>query len=144
MEYLYKVYRTIRSYFTLKLESALNYYGVPWQHVTKGLEHTELVEKRSATHQIPVLQTPESSDFARYILKLMQSTYLNYLKANTVAVENGRKSFVAEMYGEAVSYKSLAYREESRQMLIRWITHQSTADERKNVRPWKSGWSITG
>ncbi len=323
MEYLYKVYGTKRSYFTMKLESAMTYYGVPWLHVTKGPEVTEMVETRSATHQIPVLQTPEnwmindttpiismmdarypmrrlvptgplgvlahlveefmdewlsrtmvhyrwnyddsakevvtamlgevlpdaseetitqmqqmlytfgkkacrangldsdhqknkteeeyegilaaaqeqlsktpfllgnrpcvvdavflgglkahmyvdpapremlenypgligwlenradqwdgsgellpfpeSSDFARYILKLMQSTYLNYQKANTVAVKNGDKAFVTEIYGEEVSYKSLSYREESRQMIIRRITHQLTADERKTVESW--------
>ncbi len=325
MEYLYKVYGTKRSYFTMKLESALIYYNVPWQHVTKGPEVTQMVETRSATHQIPVLQTPEnwmindttpiismmdarypmrrlvptgslgvlvhlveefmdewlsrtmvhyrwnydesakvvvkamlgevipnadeetitqmqqilytfgkkacrangldsenqkkkteeeyqgilaaaqeqlsrtpfllgdrpcvvdtvflgglkahmyvdpaprqmlgsypgvidwlenradewdgggqllsfpeSSGFAQHVLKLMQSTYLNYLKANTAAVKNGDKAFVTEMYGEEVSYKTLAYREESRQMVIRRIIHQLTVDERQTVEKWLS------
>lgn len=323
MEYLYKVYGTKRSYFTMKLESAMIFYGVPWEHITKGPEVTELVEKRSATHQIPVLQTPEnwivndttpiismldaryplrrmvptgplgvlvhlveefmdewlsrtmvhyrwnyetsakevvkamlgevmpdapeeisiqmqemlytfgrkacrangldsdhqkqkteeeyqgilaaaqdqlsktpfllgsrpcvvdavflgglkahmyvdpaprqmlgsypgiidwlenranswdgsgdllpfpeSSDFAQTILKLMRSTYLNYLNANTTAVKNGEKAFVTEIYGEEVSYKTLAYREESRQMMIKRITHQLTAAERQTVEIW--------
>ena len=60
MEYMYTVYGTQRSYFTLKLESALIYYGVPWRHISKRPDNTELVEKRAATHQIPVLQTPEN------------------------------------------------------------------------------------
>jgi len=329
MEYVYKVYGTKRSYFTMKLESALNYYGVPWEHVTKGPEVTELVEKRSATHQIPVLQTPEnwmindttpiismmdgryplrrmvpagplgvlvhlveefmdewlsrtmvhyrwnyetsakevvksmldevmpdapeetaaqmsqmvytfgkkacrangldsehqkqkteeeyqgilaaaqeqlsktsfllgdrpcvvdavflgglkahmyvdpapremlenypgviewlekradswdgsgellpfpeSSDFAQTILKLMQSTYLNYVNANTTAVKNGEKAFVTEIYGEEVSYKTLSYREESRQMVIKRITNQLTSEERQTVEIWLADWGL--
>ena len=323
METMYNVYGSRRSYFTMKLESALIFYGVPWRHVTKGPENSELVEKRSGTHQIPVLQTPEnwmindttpiismmdarypqrrlvptgplgvlvhlveefldewlsrtmvhyrwnykesakevvkamlgetipdapaevveqmegrlftfgskacrangldselqkkkaeeeyegilaaaqdqlaqtpyllgsrpcvvdaiflgglkahmyvdpaprkmlegypglidwltnradhwdgsgellpfpeSTGFAQYILKLMQSTYLNYVKANTIAVAQGDKAFVTEMYGEEVSYKRLDYREESRQMIISRITHQLTKPERDIVEKW--------
>ncbi|MBT4266151.1 MAG: glutathione S-transferase family protein [Deltaproteobacteria bacterium] len=323
MEYMYTVYGTQRSYFTLKLESALIYYGVPWRHISKRPDNTELVEKRAATHQIPVLQTPEnwmindttpiismmdaryplrrlvptgplgvlvhlveefmdewlsrtmvhyrwnfeesakvvvkamleevmpdasaevaeqmaqavytfgrkacrangldsdqqkkkteeeyegilvaaqkqlsetpfllgsrpcvvdtiflgglkahmfvdpaprkmleaypalidwltkradhwdgtgelhpfpeSTGFARYILKLMKSTYLNYLMANTTAVKQGDKAFVTEMYGEEVSYKRLDYREESRQMILRRITDQLTDQERETVERW--------
>lgn len=60
METTYTVYGTRRSYFTMKLESAMSYYGVPWRHVTKGPENSQLIETRSGTHQIPVLHTPEN------------------------------------------------------------------------------------
>ena len=60
MEYLYTLYGSSRSYFTKKLESALIFYGVPWKRIPKGPDNTQLVETRSATHQIPVLQTPEN------------------------------------------------------------------------------------
>jgi len=60
MEYQYTIYGASRSYFTMKLESALIFYGVPWQRVTKGPENSQLIETRSGTHQVPVLQTPEN------------------------------------------------------------------------------------
>ncbi len=323
MDYMYTVYGGHRSYFTMKLESAMIFYGVPWRRIPKGPDNTELVETRAATHQIPILQTPEnwmindttpilsmmdarypkrrmvptgplgvlvhvveefmdewlsrtmvhyrwnyeesarvvvkamveevlpdasaeimeqmgqmlftfgfkacranglnsdhqkkkteeeyegilaeaqkqlaltpyllgsrpcavdavflgglkahmfvdpapremldaypdlidwltnradnwdgggelssfpeSTGFAQYMLTLMQSTYLNYMTANTAAVNAGDKAFVTEMYGEEVSYKSLVYREESRQMVVRRIVGQLTAQEREYVEEW--------
>ncbi len=83
-----------------------------------------------------LLPFPESTGFARHILTLMKSTYLNYLTANTAAVEQGDKAFVAEMYGEEVSYKRLDYREESRRMIVRRISDQLTDQERETVESW--------
>ncbi len=48
------------SYFSMKLEAALNFYGLPFDKVEIMLA-TELepIRKRAGTHMIPVLETPE-------------------------------------------------------------------------------------
>ena len=55
----YVVYGGQISLFTRKLESALRFYGVPFRTEAKSPENGPLLEKRAATHQVPILQTPE-------------------------------------------------------------------------------------
>ncbi|MGI9232772.1 MAG: glutathione binding-like protein, partial [Woeseiaceae bacterium] len=53
----YTIYGGELSYFTRKLEAAMIFYGANFESKTK--HGIPIVEKRSATHQIPVLHTPE-------------------------------------------------------------------------------------
>lgn len=48
------------SLFTRKLEAALIFYGADYESVSKRDTDAALVETRSGTHQVPVLQTPEN------------------------------------------------------------------------------------
>ena len=48
------------SLFTRKLEAALIFYGADFELVSKREVDAALVETRSGTHQVPVLQTPEN------------------------------------------------------------------------------------
>lgn len=52
----YVVYGGELSYFTRKLEAAMVFYGAEWRRAPK----TPDVEMRAATHQVPVLHTPEN------------------------------------------------------------------------------------
>jgi glutathione S-transferase len=56
----YVVYGLRLSYFTRKLEAALELMGVPFESRSKTLAVREEVERRSGTHQMPVLHTPEN------------------------------------------------------------------------------------
>lgn len=55
----YVVYGPPISLFTRKLESALRFYDVPFRREAKSPEIGPLLEKRAATHQVPILHTPE-------------------------------------------------------------------------------------
>lgn len=52
----YTIYGSELSYFTRKLEAAMIFYGADFAVKAK----TQEVEARAATHQVPVLQTPEN------------------------------------------------------------------------------------
>ena len=56
----YIIYGQELSYFTRKLEAAFRFYGAPFEIQPKRGELATLIEQRSGTHQIPVLQTPEN------------------------------------------------------------------------------------
>lgn len=47
------------SLFTRKLEAALRFYGLPFRMETAGIREGGEAQTRAATHQIPVLHTPE-------------------------------------------------------------------------------------
>lgn len=47
------------SFFSRKLEAQLRYQGIPWQWMFKTEERRETLEKRAATHFIPLLLTPD-------------------------------------------------------------------------------------
>ena len=53
----YTIYGGELSYFTRKLEAAMIFYGADFE--MKSKLGNPLVEKRAATHQIPILHTPE-------------------------------------------------------------------------------------
>lgn len=55
----YVIYGPAFSLFTRKLEAALRFYGVPHRRENPGPDNRETVE-RAATHQVPVLHTPEN------------------------------------------------------------------------------------
>jgi len=48
------------SLFTRKLEAALIFYDLPFRHVTAGIGEESEAARRSGTHQIPILETPEN------------------------------------------------------------------------------------
>ena len=56
----YTVYGSELSLFTRKLEAGLVFYNIPFTRIIKTQDIREDIEKRSGTHQIPVLQTPEN------------------------------------------------------------------------------------
>tara|TARA_Y100001934_G_scaffold282970_1_gene399621 strand:- start:6060 stop:7040 length:981 start_codon:yes stop_codon:yes gene_type:complete len=56
----YILYGGELSYFTRKLESALRFYGAPFEFRNKAENNPQDIEHRSGTHQVPVLQTPEN------------------------------------------------------------------------------------
>ncbi|MCR9259019.1 MAG: glutathione S-transferase family protein [Pseudomonadaceae bacterium] len=56
----YIVYGGELSLFTRKLEAAMDFYGADYIREAKTQENAELIERRSGTHQIPVLLTPEN------------------------------------------------------------------------------------
>lgn len=56
----YTVYGGSLSYFTMKLVSAMSFYGTPFDTQNKSAEIREELETRAGTHQVPVLRTPEN------------------------------------------------------------------------------------
>lgn len=57
---MYVVHGAPISLFTRKLEAALSFYGAPYRSVAKNPSTRDQVEARAATHQVPVLETPEN------------------------------------------------------------------------------------
>lgn len=55
----YLLYGARLSYFTRKLEAALELMQVPFEYRSKTLAVREEIERRANTHRIPVLHTPE-------------------------------------------------------------------------------------
>lgn len=53
------VYGSQLSYFTRKLEAALELMGVPFENRPKTMAVREEVERRANTHRIPVIHTPD-------------------------------------------------------------------------------------
>ena len=60
MESKYILYGGELSYFTRKLEAALHFYGLDFEMREKSRSDAAMIESRSGTHQIPVLETPEN------------------------------------------------------------------------------------
>jgi glutathione S-transferase len=60
----YRLYGYSLSYFSRKLEAALDWYGMPYEFVLKSPETTPALEKRSGTNQVPVLVTPQDECLA--------------------------------------------------------------------------------
>ena len=60
MDEPYVLYGGELSLFTRKLEAALNIYGAAFEFRNKADADPALIETRSGTHQVPVLQTPEN------------------------------------------------------------------------------------
>ena len=56
----YIIYGGELSYFTRKLEAAMKFYGADFKIKGKTPELREEIERRSGTHQVPVLHTPEN------------------------------------------------------------------------------------
>ena len=60
MSSTYNLYGGELSYFTRKLEAALIFYGLDFENQDKNTNDPSVIESRSGTHQVPVLQTPEN------------------------------------------------------------------------------------
>lgn len=85
---------------------------------------------------------PESSDFARHLLRLAEDCYMPFIEANRRARAAGSKSFELSVYAEPVSFMARAYPELSRDMLVRHFHDQLTCDDQKMVRTWFSAASL--
>ena len=79
---------------------------------------------------------PASTDFARFVLDEMTSTYQPYVLANRDAQQAGAKACRADIYGEDVSYLSRPYPEQSRQMILDKIAHALSDADRRQVTDW--------
>ncbi|MEM7020301.1 MAG: glutathione S-transferase family protein [Pseudomonadota bacterium] len=60
MSATYTIYGGELSYFTRKLEAAMKFYGANFFLRPKTPDNSADIEKRSGTHQVPVLHTPEN------------------------------------------------------------------------------------
>jgi len=60
MQTTYVIYGGELSYFSRKLEAALMFYGADFEFKDKNSHDPQMIETRSGTHQVPVLQTPEN------------------------------------------------------------------------------------
>ena len=56
----YIIYGGELSYFTRKLEAACIFYGLDFEMRSKNGHDPANIERRSGTHQVPVMQTPEN------------------------------------------------------------------------------------
>ena len=75
----------------------------------------------------------ELTDFAKFALTEMSSTYQPYVMSNSEAQAAKAKAFHANIYGEDVSYLSRPYPERSRQMIIAAINDRLTKDEQVDI-----------
>ena len=79
---------------------------------------------------------PASTEFARFVLGEMATTYQPYVLANRAAQQAGAKACHAHIYGEDVSYLSRPYPERSRQMIVERIRHALADADRQRVIDW--------
>lgn len=56
----YAVYGMELSYFTRKMEAAMQWYGLPFERRSKDMQIQSELESRAGTNQIPVLRTPDN------------------------------------------------------------------------------------
>jgi glutathione S-transferase len=73
----YLVYGYSLSYFSRKLEAAMDWYGLDYEFRIKAPELKTELEKRSGSHQVPILVTPQDECFADTtpILWMMDERY---------------------------------------------------------------------
>ena len=79
---------------------------------------------------------PESTEFARFVLKEMVTTYQPYVIANAQAQAAGAKAFHINVYDEDVSFLSRPYPEQSRQMISDNITNRLNEKDKQLVNGW--------
>ncbi len=79
---------------------------------------------------------PASTPFADHLLDLARDQYLPFVLGNARALAQGEKAFVAETYGEPVSYLTRRYPEQSRQMVLERIRRRLDNGERRAVAAW--------
>ncbi len=79
---------------------------------------------------------PESTPFADHVLKLARDCYRPFVLGNASALAKGHKAFEIETYGEAVSYLTRPYPEQSREMVRARIRDRLDAQEQAQVGAW--------
>jgi glutathione S-transferase len=79
---------------------------------------------------------PDSTAFARHLLGLAHENYRPFILGNRAARAHGEKTFIANTYGEAVSYLARAYPETSRTLLADRIAQTLVDDEHRAVIAW--------
>ncbi|MEL6545993.1 MAG: glutathione binding-like protein [Myxococcota bacterium] len=76
---------------------------------------------------------PESTDFVRFVLKEMASSWGPFAQGNRRAIDSGSRAFVVSMYGEDVSYLARPYVEQSRRMVVRRVEDELSTQERHQL-----------
>ncbi len=79
---------------------------------------------------------PDSTPFARRVLRIGAEQYAPFVLANAEALEAGRKVIEIETYGEPTTYLARPYPEQSRRMIQARIRDQLDEDERRMVSGW--------
>jgi hypothetical protein len=79
---------------------------------------------------------PQSTPFAEHVLELARTQYRPFVLGNAGALARKERAFVAETYGEEVSYLARAYPEQSRRMIAERIEAQLEESERGEVIAW--------
>ncbi|MBW2415971.1 MAG: glutathione S-transferase family protein [Deltaproteobacteria bacterium] len=79
---------------------------------------------------------PASTPFADHVLALARDAYLPFVLGNAQALADGERSFVADTYGEPVSYLARPYPERSRQMVVEHIRDRLDDAGRAAVGAW--------
>lgn len=79
---------------------------------------------------------PESTPFARSILSQMTETWAPFVCGNRKALADGQKAFVANIYGEDVSYLARPYIEQSRQMIVSRMPASSHGGQSHPFQRW--------
>lgn len=85
---------------------------------------------------------PESTPFARAILREMGGAYKGFIEGNAKAQANKEKAFIATVVGEPVSFLSRAYPELSRRALCEFLQRHLSAPERAEVLAWLQQWEL--
>ena len=88
-----------------------------------------------------VLAFPETTAFGEAILVELVRCYVPFALGNRAALAAGNKAFVAEVYGEEVSYLTRPYVERSRQMIVRRIGALPPAEQGR-VAAWLDRWEL--
>ena len=79
---------------------------------------------------------PDSTPFARQVLKLTADQYRPFLLANAQALQTGGRAFTIDTYGEPASYLCRPYPEQARTMIRRRIAHRLDAPTGGAVQRW--------
>ncbi len=103
-----------------------------YPEVVAWVEHG--ADKWTGSGELPELS--QSTDFARFVLQEMATTYKPFVLGNRQALEQGDRAFVIPMYGEDVSYLARPYIEQSRGMLAAHVHQELSGDEREAFLQW--------
>lgn len=119
------------------LRAHTNMDPVPKRVVANYPTVVEWCERRADTWDGDgdVVAFPDSTPFAHTILGEMATTYKPFVLGNRGAQKAGEKAFVANIYGEDVSYLSRPYPEQSRCMIDDRIAALSL-NQRNAVNEW--------
>jgi len=113
---------------------------VPKRVVSQFKTVVEWVEKRAdawdGSGEIGSFDKP--TDFALHILSEMPHSYQPFILGNKEAAEKADKFFVANNYGEEVSYLTRPYPEQSRSMVSAYIKDKLTTEEQALASSWLS------
>ena len=79
---------------------------------------------------------PDSTPFARHVLRLTADQYRPFLLANAQALTTGSRAFTVDTYGEPASYLCRPYPEQARTMIRQRIANRLDAPTGGVVQRW--------